>query len=137
MLGVVAFAGLAIALSLGDATRAKAADPKGEKLRPFMRQKLKHAQVLIEGLANEDFVLISDNARILRKLATDAQWRISPNLKYIKYSDEFAAITEELERRANEKDLNGATLSYIRLTINCVDCHRFVRDDHILDVRRQ
>ena len=92
-----------------------------------MRQKLKHAQSLIEGLAVEDFGMIRDNARALRKVAQDAQWRVSPNLMYVKYSAEFADIADELERRATEKDLDGATLSYVRLTINCVDCHKYVR----------
>jgi hypothetical protein len=25
------------------------------------------------------------------------------------------------------------TLSYVRLTINCVECHKFARDNHIFD----
>jgi hypothetical protein len=120
-----------LALALASASAVGTADgcrePKREDIRPFMRQKLKHAQFLIEGLANEDFGMIRDNARALRKLAGDAQWRVSPNLTYVKYSAEFASIPDELERRANEKDLNGATLSYIRPTIKCVDCYKFVR----------
>jgi hypothetical protein len=128
--GVVATLALALVV-----VSAGGQEPKRPDVRPFMRQKLRHAQFLIEGLANEDLALIRDNARALRKIAGDAQWRVSPNLAYVKYGAEFAGIADELERRANEKDLNGATLSYIRLTINCVDCHRFVRDNRILDSR--
>ena len=126
-----------LAVASFSAISAGGGEPKREDIRPFMRQKLKYAQSLIEGLANEDFDLIRDNARSLRKVAQDAQWKVSPNLTYVKYSAEFASIADELARRANEKDLNGVTLSYIRLTINCVDCHKFVRDNRVLDSRPQ
>jgi len=112
-------------------------EPKKQDLRPFMREKLKHAQYLIEGLANEDFAMIRDNAHSLREIAGDAQWKVSPDVTYIKYSGEFASIADELERRAAERDLNGATLSYIRLTINCVDCHKFARDNRIMGSKRR
>jgi len=125
---VLAVASVAVVAAGGQETKRK-------DLSSFMRQKLKHAQSLLEGLANEDFDSIRDNARALRHLAEDAQWRVSPNLTYVKYSAEFAGIADEMERRAREKDLNGTTLSYVRLTINCVDCHRFTRDNRILDSR--
>jgi hypothetical protein len=131
----VLFLGIALVFPMAGSVKSQA--PKREDIRPFMQKKLKYAQILIEGLANEDFALIRDNTRELRKIAGDAQWKISPNLTYIKYSSEFATIAEELERRASEKDLNGATLSYIRLTINCVDCHKFVRDNRIFDDRKR
>jgi hypothetical protein len=68
-------------------------------------------------------------------LGEESLRRISPNLTYLKYCGEFTSIAEELERRAKEEDLNGATLSYIKLTVNCVECHKFTRDNRILDQR--
>jgi hypothetical protein len=115
-----ALASVTLGLSVMSVVALSAAgqEPKLKETQSFMREKLKHARSLIEGLANEYFGMIRDNSRSLRKVAEDAQWRISPNLTYIKYSAEFVSIADELERRANEKDLNGATLSLIRLTIN-------------------
>jgi hypothetical protein len=135
--GVLASLALVLALATVGAKAAGNQEPKRQDFQPIMRQKLKHAQALIEGLANEDFAMIRDNARSLREIAGDAQWKVSPTLAYVKYSGEFASIADELERRAGERNLNGATLSYIRLTINCIDCHKFVRDNHILDSRRR
>jgi hypothetical protein len=106
--GTVASLALALVVVSVGVIAAGGQEPKRPDVRPFMRQKLRHAQFLIEGLAIEDFGMIRDNARALRKIAGDAQWRVSPNLTYVKYSAEFAGIADELERRANEKDLNGA-----------------------------
>ena len=76
------FASLATVLAVASCCTIAAGggEPKREDLRPFMRQKLKHAQFLIEGLANEDFDLIRDNARALRKVGQNALWKVSPNL---------------------------------------------------------
>src|SRR5262249_24607497 len=106
-----------------------------QEMRPSMRQKLEHAQLLIEGLANEHFDMVRDNARALRYLVGDALWRVTPNRTYVRYSGEVASIAEDLERRANEKDLNGATLSYIRPIMNCVNYPKFVRNNRIVDLR--
>jgi hypothetical protein len=110
-------------------------DPEQQRkvLSQFMEKKLKHTQELVAALAVEDFVRLADNARALKEIGRDTLWKVSPNLKYVKYGAEFTSIAEELERRAREKDLNGATLSYVRLTINCVECHKYLRDDRILD----
>ena len=83
-------------------------------------------------MAVEDFVQLADNARALKEIGRDTLWKISPNLKYVKYGAEFTELAEELSIRP-EKDLNGATLSYVRLTLNCVECHKHVRNNRILD----
>jgi hypothetical protein len=117
------------------ALAANAQAPKPDELRGIMKEKLKHSQALLGGLAVEDFAMIGDHARQLRAIGEASLKRVSPNLTYIKYSAEFVSITDELERRAKDEDLNGATLSYIRLTMNCVECHKYTRDFHLLDQR--
>ncbi len=57
-------------------------------------------------------------------------------MEYIKFSAAFSSVVEELGRRAKAHDLNGVTLSYIRLSMNCVECHKFVRDQNILGRNR-
>jgi hypothetical protein len=110
-------------------------DPEQQRkaLSRSMAMKLKHTQELVAALAVEDFVQLADNARALKEIGRDTLWKVSPNLKYVKYGAEFTSIAEELERHAREKDLNGATLSYVRLTLNCVECHKYLRDNRILD----
>ncbi|MDR3639038.1 MAG: hypothetical protein P4L84_34860 [Isosphaeraceae bacterium] len=98
-----------------------------------MEKKLKRAQALLTCLAFEDFDALADNARSLKQIGEQTLAKVTPDLAYVKYSAEFVSLADELERRAKDKDLNGATLSYIRLTINCVECHKRVRDGRILD----
>ena len=124
-----------VALS-GGVFSARGQEPRKNNLKPIMEQKLKHSQALLEGLAQEDFVLIRDRRRELRRIGEESLTRIAPNLTYVKYATEFVTIVDELDRRAKEEDLNGATVSYIRLTINCVECHKFTRDNRILDQRK-
>jgi hypothetical protein len=123
-----------IALFVG-AFSSNGQEPKTKDLKRIMEQKLKHAQGLLEGLAQEDYPMIRDHALELRRAGEDSLKLISPNLTYVKYVTEFVSIADELDRRAKEEDLNGATLSYIRLTMNCVECHKFTRDNQILDQR--
>lgn len=114
-------------------------DEQFKILKQAMDMKLKHAKELITGLAVEDFDKLADNAQALKRIGRDTLWKVSPNVNFIKYSSEFTTITDELTRSAKEHDLNGTTLAYVRLTINCVDCHRYVRNNRILDpkLRRQ
>ena len=142
----IALAGTGLMIGLGSLLAAQDLKTKPSQseevkrqiriLAPAMAQKLKHSQDLIAALAVEDFDRIADNARSLRKLDLETLWKVSPNLNYVKYSAELAVIADELARCAKDRDLNGATLAYVRMTINCVDCHKFVRDNRILDISR-
>src|SRR5262245_52437589 len=97
-------------------------------LAPIMDKKLRYTQRLITSLAIEDFKQMALDARELKLIGETTLMKVSPNLEYVKFSTEFSSVMEELGHRAKAHDLNGATLSYIRLTMNCVDCHKYVRD---------
>jgi cytochrome c556 len=47
---------------------------------------------------------------------------------YRTYSAQFKQIANRLTKAAKEKNLDGAALDYVQLTLNCVDCHKHVRD---------
>jgi hypothetical protein len=141
--GALACAVLTLALAGARAARGPGArtgpreDPatQREVLGRAMAKKLRHTQELIAALAVEDFTRLADNAQSLKVIGEQTLSKVSPNLTYVKYSAEFTALAEELARRAKAADLNGATLSYVRLTINCVECHKFTRDQRVLGRR--
>ena len=108
------------------------AEKQREEIAKVMGDKLKNAQDLVAALAIENYPMLADRANVLKRIGSSSLARVSPNVEYLKYSAEFTSLAEELERRARARDLNGATLSYIRLTINCVECHKHLRDEHIL-----
>jgi hypothetical protein len=96
----------------------------------FMRQKLEFSKKVLEGLCLEDYDAIVKNARALKVLSMAAEWEVPtiPNAdEYIALTTEFQRAAEDLRRNAQEKKIEGATLAYLRMTMNCVNCHRFVR----------
>lgn len=94
----------------------------------FMRPKLGHAQRVLEGLALEDYTMIGKSAAALAKLAEAAEWQVLPDPEYVRYSSDFQRICNDLAVAADKKNLDAATLSYVQLAMNCVDCHQHVRD---------
>lgn len=110
-------------------------DPEKQRqvIAKIMAKKLHHTHRLITALAVEDFAQLADDARELKLIGEATLAKVSPDLDYVRYCGEFTAVADELARRARDHDLNGSTLSYVRLTINCVECHKHVRDNRILD----
>jgi cytochrome c556 len=101
-------------------------------LPELMKQKLDQSQKVLAGLTQEDFDAVARSAQALRRISEDAQWRISPNTTYVRLTNEFQALTDELGQKAKERNLDGATVAYVKLTINCIACHKLVRDERLV-----
>jgi hypothetical protein len=105
-------------------------------LRSFMRRKLDLSKGVLEGLTLEDYALVAKNARELKALSTDAQWRMPPNPDYLRLTSEFQAYTDDMVREAEARDLDGATLAYVQMTLSCVACHDLVRAQKAISLKR-
>src|SRR5512135_2997693 len=105
-------------------------------LARVMAKKLRYAHQLMTSLVTEDFARMAIDAGELKRLSDTTLMKISPKEEYVKYAVEFSSVVEELGRRAQAHDLNGATLSYTHLTMNCVECHKYVRDKSIFGRNR-
>ena len=46
---------------------------------------------------------------------------------YVALTTEFQRYADDLARNAKEHNIDGATLAYVKLTMNCVQCHKYVR----------
>jgi hypothetical protein len=92
-----------------------------------MKKKLDHAQRILEGLVEERFDSIARSARALQEVSEQAGWYSLPTADDRRFSDEFRRLTASMFEQAEAEDLDAATLSYVRLTINCVECHKYVR----------
>ena len=92
-----------------------------------MTRKLASANKLLEGLAIEDFEMLDDSAARLELLSQEAGWQVLQTPEYRRMSDSFRHAVGQLQVAAKEKNLDAASLAYIRMTITCVDCHRHVR----------
>ena len=98
------------------------------KLHELMQRKLEHSQKVLEGVALNDFEKIAQNARDLIRISKLAEWRVLKTPQYELYSNEFRRDAETLAARAKEKNLDGAALAYVELTLTCVRCHKHVRE---------
>jgi hypothetical protein len=104
---------------------------KGKPTRAeFMRMKLEYSKKVLEGLTLENYETISKNAKALKALGEAAEWEV-PTIpdasEYIVFTTEFQRLANEMDRKAKEKNIDGATLAYLRLTMNCISCHKYVR----------
>jgi hypothetical protein len=102
------------------------ADPQ-EKASVWMRQKLKASQETLEALTKADFDAIRKNAQAM--LVVDyLEGAFRPDTPEYRFLvSDFRYANELLVRSARAKDLEGATVAYLRLTVSCVNCHTVIR----------
>jgi hypothetical protein len=109
--------------------KPRATDPP--KKPTVMQRKLAHAQKVLEGLALEDFDKIRTSSDGLIECVKDASWRINETDKYLLFSNEFLRTVENLRKAAKDKKVDAAALAYVDMTLTCVKCHRYLRDEGI------
>jgi cytochrome c556 len=115
---LAAAAGLSLAL---------AQTKRNPAAKEFMRDKLELSQRVLEGLATEDYDLIIAKATRLSAMSKEADWRVFENPDYDQQSLTFRRHVNSLVKAAKDKNLDAATLAYVRVTMSCVDCHKLVR----------
>jgi hypothetical protein len=133
---VAACACLGVNPSEGRDEKEPAAEPaspakpglKKAAMKAFMRQKLTSSQEILEGLAMEDFELIEKGARQLKVMSVAAEFMVLKDPLYAEYADDFRRTVNKMEKAAKEKRIDGATLGYLDTTMNCVECHKYVRN---------
>jgi len=102
--------------------------PEGSgDLKAFMRAKLNHSQKLLEGLTTENYELIAKNAQNLSLLSEDEMWQVFQTSDYINRSVEFRRAANALAEAGRNKNLDAASLSYVGVTLKCIECHKYVR----------
>ncbi|MBX7168395.1 MAG: hypothetical protein K1X74_18815 [Pirellulales bacterium] len=105
-----------------------------QQVNEFMRKKLAQSQQVLEGLAVEDFSLIASGAKEMGVISQAASWQVLQTPEYVQHSLEFRRVAEELADAAAKKNLDGATLAYVQLTLECVQCHKYVRSVRMAQV---
>ena len=106
--------------------RAAEQDKPGD-VKVFMRAKLLHSKNVLEGLATENYELIAKDSQQLTLLSLDAGWRVLQTPEYERLSLGFRKSSQTLTDVARKKNLDGATLAFVDLTLKCVECHKYVR----------
>ncbi len=104
-------------------------------LKQFMRKKLEASNKILEGLTTEDMALVREGARTLNKMSLSAKWRAHNDVMYKQFSSEFQRVTKDLAQAADDDNLDQAALKWMGATMGCIECHRFVRNTLIVDLK--
>lgn len=106
------------------------------QLKAFMRKKLAASEQIMEGLTMPDYGLIRKGATTMIHMSKEAIWETQGGAVYTQDSVDFVRSAERLIKLSNQKDLEGASHTYAKLTIQCVDCHRRVRSEKVVSAMR-
>jgi len=92
-----------------------------------MKKKLEYSQNILSGLAIEDFASIRKNATSMKALDVLEKYVHPRSNDYRMQLQTFQFANDELIRNAREKNVDGAALAYVQLTMSCVNCHKVLR----------
>jgi hypothetical protein len=115
-------------LDRAEGARPKAAPKRKDSVEELMKKKLTHAQKVLEGLAKNDPDNIVLHAEELIEISKRAQWKVLETPLYVMYSSEFRNAAEDVVKAGKRKNIDGATLAYVEMTMTCVKCHKHVRE---------
>lgn len=125
----------ALTLSATRAPSEDKKDPKAKKDPPktaeakLMAQKLQHAQKLLDGLTTNDFDKIGKAAEELMLISKAAEFSALKTRQYELHTNSFREALTTISKKAKEKNLDGATLAYVDMTLTCVRCHQHTREE--------
>jgi hypothetical protein len=99
---------------------------QGPGLDRVMRQKLEHAQKILEAVVTSDWASLEANSRDLERLTNDPRWTILRYPEYAQRSAAFTSAIRTLHKAAVQRDLEATPKAYIDVTMQCVECHRYL-----------
>jgi hypothetical protein len=96
-------------------------------LKTFMQLKLEHTKGIVEGLATENFEKIASSAQSLNALSLQSSWNTFTTIEYQEHSSDFRRAIHLITKASHDQNLDRAALGYVSLTVQCIECHRYMR----------
>lgn len=93
----------------------------------LMRNKLTAAHGLLEGVVTQDYSKIEHFAGQLREIGRATTWHRVDEPDFLTFAKSFQNSAEFLGEQARNKDIEGVSMGYIRLTLDCIRCHNSLR----------
>jgi hypothetical protein len=123
---------LGLAVMTCPALTAHGDEPKAKTpADPLMRQKLEHAQKALSGLALGDFDALAKSGRELIAVSQKTGWRAFKTPEYDLFTNEFRRRAGEMVEAAGKKNVDAAAIAYVEMTMTCVRCHKYVREQRM------
>jgi len=114
-------------------TQPVKAKAKASPLSGFMRLKLQASNHILEGLVIDDMKKVNTGASMLLEMSVEEHWRASNDMLYLQHSRTFRDSVKKLQEKAKKNSLDGAALAWMDVTLNCIQCHEWVRNVLIAD----
>ena len=114
----------------GDQEKEQGKAPR--RVSELMRKKLENSQKVLEGLAMNDYKAMAKHADEMIDLSKQVEWRVLKTPQYEIHSNEFRRNCENLIKGAKDKNLDASALAYVELTLTCVRCHKYVREERMV-----
>lgn len=93
----------------------------------FMHGKLNMVHQVIDGIAMEDFDLVTKGAMELAALSESATFKSESDPFYRHYSAYFERAVRDLIAAAESESVERTTFAYVHVTFSCTACHQHVR----------
>ena len=103
-----------------------ASSSQGPEVNQVMREKLNHAQKILEAVVTSDWVSLETHSRELEQLTNDPRWMVLKYPEYARHSSAFVRAVQDLHRAAAQRDLEKTPQAYVAVTLRCVECHRYL-----------
>lgn len=112
-----------------EAKESKTKEEKADDNNPsiWMKKKLDYSQNILAGVTSEDFDMIADNARAMKGLGKFEAFVRGRNPAYTRQLQIFNEVNDEIIRQADNDNVEGVALAFTQLTINCINCHKALR----------
>lgn len=94
-----------------------------------MAAKLKGSQVILEGIALNDFDKIQTSSRDLIDIIGVTDFlNAYKGQEYLFHVESFRRPVVTIQKKAKEKNMDGVLLAYNDMTLSCMKCHQAMRD---------
>ncbi|MCA9006009.1 MAG: hypothetical protein KDA70_12125 [Planctomycetaceae bacterium] len=103
-----------------------------EKISQFMRTKLDSSKLVLEGLVVEDFELIQKGTQKMIDMSNATEWQLVEGPIFAQQSSEFRNAAKDVLNYAKKKNIDGASLSYLHLTMTCIACHKQIKKSAVV-----
>ena len=96
-----------------------------------MREKLGHAQKILEALTTSNQALLLSESEALSRIAASPVWTELRARELRVFTDNFLRSVADLSASARRRDLDAAAVNYNSLTTACYQCHKHLKDTRI------
>jgi len=93
----------------------------------IMREKLAHAQKVLEALTTSNQALLERESGALTRIAASPQWGELRTRELTGYTDAFLKAVADLDTDAHMRDFDAAAADYNRMVTTCYQCHRLLK----------